>query len=232
MSEASVSSAPAFEEARRGHSPALHHQFEDLAQQHEADEMGMWLFLATEVLFFGGLFLAYSLYRLQDEAAFAAASHHMDLWLGTANTAVLLCSSLTMALAVHAAQSSQRKLLEGMLGATMTLGVVFLCIKSSEYYHKYVEHLAPLFGLPFEYDGPGPEHAQMFFGLYFVMTGIHALHMIVGLGVMSWLVWKARRGGLLGDFSAPVHITGLYWHFVDIVWVFLFPFLYLIGAHE
>lgn len=232
MADASVSSAPAFEETRRGHSPALHHQFEDLAQQHEADEMGMWLFLATEVLFFGGLFLGYSLYRLQDEEAFAAASHHMDLWLGTANTAVLLCSSLTMALAVHAAQSSQRKLLEGMLGATMTLGVVFLCIKSYEYYHKYVEHLAPLFSLPFDYDGPAPEHAQMFFGLYFVMTGIHALHMIVGLGVMSWLLWNARRGGLLGDFSAPVQITGLYWHFVDIVWVFLFPFLYLIGAHE
>jgi cytochrome c oxidase subunit 3 len=233
MADATVArDATSGEEHGSGHSPALHHQFEDLAQQHEADEMGMWLFLATEILFFGGLFLAYSLYRLQDEAAFAAASHHMDLWWGAGNTAVLLCSSLSMALAVHAAQSSDRRLLELMLGATMILGTVFLCIKAYEYHHKYVEHLMPLFGLPFEYDGPSPEHAQMFFGLYFVMTGVHALHMIIGLGVLIWLFVHARRGGLLGDFSAPVHITGLYWHFVDIVWVFLFPFLYLIGAHE
>jgi len=134
MADATVARAAASgEEHGRGHSAALHHQFEDLAQQHEADEMGMWLFLATEILFFGGLFLAYSLYRLQDEAAFAAASHHMDLWWGAGNTAVLLCSSLTMAMAVHAAQSSQRKLLEVMLGATMILGTVFLCIKAYEY---------------------------------------------------------------------------------------------------
>ncbi|HXT60505.1 MAG TPA: cytochrome c oxidase subunit 3 [Pirellulales bacterium] len=232
MSDLPLSPAPASHAGHgAGRSPALHHQFEDLAQQHEAGEMGMWMFLATEVMFFGGMFLTYSLYRMQDEAAFAAASHQMDLWWGTANTAVLLTSSLMMASAVHAAQTSQRKLLEGMLLATMALGTVFLCIKGYEYYEKYREGHMPLFGLPFRYDGPSPEHAEMFFGLYFIMTGIHALHMLIGLGLLLWLWAHARRGGLLGEFSAPVHITGLYWHFVDIVWVFLFPFLYLIGAH-
>lgn len=232
MSDAAATHGPAADASQdHGHSPALHHQFEDISQQSEADEMGMWLFLATEIMFFGGMFLAYSLYRLQDEAAFAAASHHMDLLWGTINTAVLLCSSLTMALAVHAAQNSQQKLLEPLLAATMVLGAVFLGIKGYEYHHKYVEGLMPLFGLPFRYDGPSPEHAEMFFGLYFLMTGVHAFHMVIGLGLLAWLLSKSQRGGLLGDFATPVHVVGLYWHFVDIVWVFLFPFLYLIGAH-
>jgi cytochrome c oxidase subunit III len=212
-------------------SSALAHQFDDLEQQHEADELGMWLFLVTEIMFFGGLFLAYTIYRMEDEAAFAAASHHLDLFLGTLNTAVLLVSSLTMALAVEAAKTSRHQRLVRLLIATLILGSVFLGIKGIEYHHKYEHGLMPILGLPFEWTGPSAGHAELFFDLYFVMTGIHALHMIIGLGIMAILVAKAARGGLLGDFSAPVHITGLYWHFVDIVWVFLFPFLYLIGAH-
>jgi cytochrome c oxidase subunit 3 len=209
---------------------AVAHQFDDLEQQNESGELGMWLFLCTEVMFFGGLFLAYTIYRTQDEATFAAASRELDFWWGTINTVVLLTSSLTIALATHAAESMQRKNLMWLLTATMTLGSVFLGIKGMEYYHKYQHHLMPLMGLPFEWHGPAAGHAEMFFDLYFALTGLHALHMIIGLGILLVLLIKASRGGLLGDFAAPVRITGLYWHFVDIVWVFLFPLLYLIGA--
>lgn len=209
---------------------ALAHQFDDLKQQHEADELGMWLFLSTEIMFFGGLFLAYTIYRTQDEAAFAASSHQLDLLLGTINTAVLLCSSLTMALAVFAAETLQRRKLVGLLAVTMVLGCVFLGIKGIEYFHKYEHGLMPILGLPFDWSGPSPGHAEMFFDLYFLMTGVHALHMLIGLGVLLILLIKSSRGGLLGVLSTPVHLSGLYWHFVDIVWVFLFPLLYLIGA--
>jgi cytochrome c oxidase subunit III len=209
---------------------ALAHQFDDLKQQHDSDELGMWLFLSTEIMFFGGLFLAYTIYRTQDEAVFAAASHELDLFLGALNTVVLLSSSLTMALAVLAAETFKRQKLVVLLAVTMVLGSVFLGIKGIEYYHKYEHGLMPLAGLPFNWQGPSRGHAELFFDLYFLMTGVHALHMLIGLGVLLVLLGKASRGGLLGDFSAPVHLTGLYWHFVDIVWVFLFPLLYLIGA--
>lgn len=218
--------------AHPAHGPVAH-QFDDLEQQREADELGMWTFLGTEILFFGGVFLAYTLYRLRDEAGFAEASATMSLWLGALNTAVLLCSSLTAALAVHAGETSRRGMLIVCLALTMVLGAVFLGIKSYEYYEKYEEHHMPLFGLPFEYHGEAkPETAQLFFNLYFLMTGIHAIHMVIGMGVFTVMLVKALRGGLLGEYSTPVHIAGLYWHFVDIVWVFLFPFLYLIGARH
>ncbi|HJT35899.1 MAG TPA: cytochrome c oxidase subunit 3 [Pirellulales bacterium] len=207
------------------------HQCDTLDQQRHAGELGMWTFLATEVMFFGGVFLAYTLYRMEHEAAFAEASGKMDLTLGTINTAVLLCSSLTMALAVHAAETARRAMLVACLTATMILGGAFLGIKFTEYYHKYEERLIP-FLPPFDYAGPDRDEAAMFFDLYFVMTGIHALHMVIGLGLLAVLLAKAARGGLLGDYSSPVHVSGLYWHFVDIVWVFLFPFLYLIGARQ
>jgi cytochrome c oxidase subunit 3 len=210
---------------------ALAHQFDDLEQQHAADELGIWLFLATEIMFFGGMFLAYAVYRRQDEAAFAAASGRLDLWLGAINTAVLLCSSLTMALAVHAAEAAQRKHLIAFLSLTMFLGTIFLGIKGYEYHHKYESGLMPLAGLRFVWEGASAGHAQMFFNLYFLLTGVHALHMLIGLGVLAVLAIKACRGGLLGAFAAPVNVTGLYWHFVDIVWVFLFPFLYLVRGH-
>lgn len=211
---------------------ALAHHFDNLPQQHMASEVGMWLFLCTEIMFFGGVFLIYAIYRMQDEHTFALASRELDLTLGTINTVVLLGSSLTMVMAVDSARSSRAKELPRYLIATMVLGTVFLAIKGLEYYHKYEHHLMPIRGLIFDWHGPAPGHAEQFFILYFVMTGIHALHMIIGIGMLIVLLWMARRGGLLGDFSMPVHCIGLYWHFVDIVWVFLFPLLYLIGAHH
>jgi cytochrome c oxidase subunit 3 len=214
---------------RHLHPPALAHQFDDLVQQREASTLGMWVFLGTEVLFFGGLFLTYAVYRASYGDAFAFASHELDVTLGTINTAVLITSSLTMALAVHAAQMGQRKLLMTLLLATMALGVVFLGIKSVEYYEKFTQHHIPGPGFQFE-----PEYfrnAQLFFSLYFVMTGLHALHMIIGLAVMAWMLVWSWNGTITRDYFSPIEISGLYWHFVDIIWIFLFPLLYLIGRH-
>jgi cytochrome c oxidase subunit 3 len=214
-----------------GHSaaPALAHHFDNLEQQREATTLGMWVFLVTEVLFFGGLFLVYSVYRAWYPDAFAAASHELDIVLGTTNTAVLITSSLTMALAVHAAQLGQRKLLLMFLVFTMVLGTAFLGIKSIEYYHKFVEHHVP--GPHFQFEREYFRHAQLFFSLYFLMTGLHALHMIIGLGIMTWMFIWAWRGVITSDYYSPIEISGLYWHFVDIVWIFLFPLLYLLGRH-
>jgi len=208
------------------HGP-LAHQFNNLEQQREADELGMWLFLVTEIMFFGGLFLAYIVYRLADEKAFVQGSHHLDLTLGTINTGVLLLSSLLMALAVRAAEHSRRGALIGLLLGTIILGSAFLGIKFYEYFHKYEEQLVP--GMAAYQALPRP-HEKIFINLYFVMTGVHAVHMIIGIAVLSTMTTIAARGGLTGSRSTPVHVAGLYWHFVDIVWVYLFPFLYLVGA--
>ena len=208
---------------------ALAHHFNNLHQQRAAAELGMWIFVATEVMFFGGLFCAYFAYHSWYPQGFAAGSETMDVLLGTINTGVLLTSSLTMALAVHAAEHGQRKSLIGLLIATVVLGVVFLGIKSYEYHHKYVEHLIPFAGLPFQFAQTGPDGVAEFINLYFVMTGLHAFHMIVGLGVLLDLTTMAWRGGLLRERSTLVYNTGLYWHFVDLVWVYLFPFFYLVA---
>jgi cytochrome c oxidase subunit III len=211
------------------HPPALAHHFDNLEQQAEATTLGMWVFLVTEVLFFGGLFLVYLIYRSWYPGAFAAASHELDVTLGTINTVVLITSSLTMALAVHASQEGQRKLLMMFLVLTMLLGLTFLGIKSVEYYHKFAEHHVP--GPGFQFEKEYFRNAQLFFSLYFVMTGLHALHMIIGLGIMTWMLIWSWRGVITDDYYSPIEISGLYWHFVDIVWIFLFPLLYLIGRH-
>ena len=213
--------------------PAAHglqHQFESPEQQKEASALGMWVFLVTEILFFGGLFLAYTIYRWQNARGFAHASLHMDIALGTVNTAVLICSSLTMAMAVHSAATGRRKPLAGFLVATMLLGGVFLGIKAVEYTDHIRHHLLP--GPGFRYPVPADARAaEMFFSLYFAMTGLHALHMLVGLGLLTTLLVLARRGRFTAEYHTPVEVSGLYWHFVDIVWIFLFPLLYLIGRH-
>jgi cytochrome c oxidase subunit 3 len=211
------------------HHPALAHHFDDLAQQREAATLGMWMFLVTEILFFGGIFAAYAVYRNWYPDAFAAGSHELDVTLGTINTAVLITSSLTMALAVHAAQLGQRRLLLMFLAATTILGAVFLGIKGVEYYHKFVEHHVP--GPGFVFEGPHAGNVEIFFSLYFVMTGLHALHMIIGIGIMSVMMWFSWRGDITPEYYSPIEISGLYWHFVDIVWIFLFPLLYLLGRH-
>jgi cytochrome c oxidase subunit 3 len=208
---------------------SLAHHFDSLEQQRDATTLGMWVFLTTEVLFFGGLFMVYSVYRSWYPDAFAAASRELDLVLGTVNTAVLITSSLTMALAVHAAQTGRRGLLLTFLVVTMILGATFLGIKSVEYYHKFAEHHVP--GPGFQFEKEYFRHAQLFFSLYFMMTGLHALHMIIGIGIMLWMFSWSWRGTITAEYSSPIEISGLYWHFVDIVWIFLFPLLYLLGRH-
>jgi len=210
--------------AAAAHEPALKHHFDDLGQQKEAATLGMWLFLATELLFFGGLFAAYLLYRVGE------ASRTLDLTLGSVNTLVLIGSSLTMALGVHAAATGQRRLLMAFIVLTMLLGAVFLGIKGVEYYDKIVHHHVP--GPSFHFEGPAPERAQLFFSLYFAMTGLHALHMVIGLGIMTVILLMAWRGRFSATWYTPVEISGLYWHFVDIIWIFLFPLLYLVDRHS
>jgi cytochrome c oxidase subunit III len=227
------------------HSAHVAHHFDDAEQQFGAASLGMWAFLATEVLFFGGMFAGYALYRFWYPVEFIAASHRLDMWLGMTNTAVLLTSSLMMALAVNAAQTNDRQATIRFLSLTILLGSVFLGIKAYEYRHKFVEHLVP--GHAFHWAEehlPGksspdaaadsaasvvdPLNVQLFFSFYFALTGLHAIHMIIGIGLLSVLILMARRDAFSSEYYTPVEVTGLYWHFVDIVWVFLFPLLYLV----
>jgi cytochrome c oxidase subunit 3 len=191
----------------------------------------MWLFLVTEIMFFGGAFVAYVIYRSKFPQAFEAASHHLNVKMGAFNTAVLIGSSLTMALSIWAAQVNKRKLIVLFLILTMVFGATFLVVKAFEYKEKFDHHLVP--GAAFHWEGEaalkGP--AEIFYSLYFILTGIHALHMVIGLGLLTWLLVTAWRGAYDSRYYNPLEITGLYWHFVDIVWIFLFPLLYLLGAH-
>jgi len=284
------------------HPPGLQHQFEDMKQQEESVSIGMWMFLVQEIMFFGGLFTVYLVFRSRFPFAFAAGSNHLDAFWGGLNTLVLIVSSLTMALTVYYAQKGNRNMQVILILFTMFFGAVFLGVKVVEYTDKWEHGLVPVTGwnkrtkeaahtrneplaLPFETRasaatsaGAAEEHhpnprgefmipekdlelvkqndryltdaerigyfsngvldknkfrdkVRIFFWIYFVMTGLHALHMIVGLGLMSWLLWKAWSGIFSHDYFAPVEMSGLYWHFVDIVWIFLFPLLYLLGRH-
>jgi len=214
---------------RHTHSAARAHQFDDAGQQRDAVTMGMWVFLVTEIMFFGALFTAYVVYRTLYPAAFAVASRALDITLGTLNTAVLLVSSFTMAVAVFGSQTGRRRLLVGGWALTIALGIVFLAIKIYEYYQKYVERHIP--GPSFAFPAPYTEPAKMYFTLYFAMTGLHAAHMIVGCGLLTVLIVMAWRGRFTPEYHSPVELSGLYWHFVDIIWIFLYPLLYLIGRH-
>ncbi len=205
----------------------LAHHFESFAQQQEASFFGMWLFLVQEILFFGGLFTAYIVYRTSHPEAFALGSHELDIQLGAINTAVLIGSSLTMALAVWAAQVGKNKAIVLFIILTILLGGVFLGIKTVEYSHKWHEHHVP--GPNFEWDGPEAPNVHMFFNLYFAMTGLHALHMVVGMVILVVIAIWAWRGAFTPENHNLVEGMGLYWHFVDIVWIFLFPLLYLLG---
>jgi cytochrome c oxidase subunit 3 len=202
------------------------HQFDSAEQQQEAATLGMWVFLTTEVLFFGAMFLGYAVYRSMYPAAFGEASRHLDIVLGSINTAVLLCSSLTMALAIHATRLGSGKASIALLASTMTLGAVFLAIKFYEYFEKYKEGLIP--GLHFDWHGTDGRHAAIFFIFYFIMTGMHALHMVIGISLMAVLARFSMKGRFSTRYYTPLEMGGLYWHFVDIVWVFLFPLLYLV----
>ena len=303
------------------HPPGLQHQFEDMGQQQESASIGMWMFLVQEIMFFGGLFTVYLVFRSKFPMAFAAGSNHLNVYWGAGNTVVLIVSSLTMALAVHYAQLGKRMAQVVLIILTMILGATFLGVKAIEYTDKYHEGIVPVTGLNMRTarhsgeDAPdnipqdpdsqekqslnSPNSAQnqkgasgeahtagghvehkyvnpsgnflwtdtslaelaqrenylteaekigyfsngqidpnkfrdkvrIFYWIYFAMTGLHALHMIIGLGLMTWLLWKAWLGTFTADYYSPVEMSGLYWHFVDIVWIFLFPLLYLLGRH-
>ena len=251
--------------AHAAHHPALQHHFDTMGQQKEAAVIGMWVFLLTEILFFGGLFMAYMLYRTWYFDAFAEASRSLSLFWGGLNTAVLIGSSLTMAMAVRSAQTNQRKATVNWLILTTVLGCVFLGVKVIEYADKFEHHHVPGYNFqwaaehetaPAEGAAAGAAHeaapaaagagehrqlslnaeqlqltTQIYFSLYFTMTGLHALHMIIGIGLMSVITWMAWKGKFDGEYYTPVEMSGLYWHFVDIVWIFLFPLLYLVERH-
>jgi cytochrome c oxidase subunit III len=229
--------------------PQHRHHFETKEQQREAATFGMWLFLLTEIMFFGGLFFAYLLYRNWYHDAFVVSSNQLSIPLGAANTAILISSGFFMALAVWAAEVQKKSLLVIFLVLTTVFGVAFLGIKAVEYHEKWEKHHIP--GAHFdvsEFINPpvnpktgkltekplAPDMAQktqVFFFLYFAMTGMHAFHMILGIGLLFWLTWRANRGEFSAGYVAPIENFGLYWHFVDIVWLFLFPLLYLINRH-
>jgi len=212
------------------HHPALQHHFDSLEQQAEASTLGMWVFLVTEIMFFGGLFMAYIIYRTWYPLAFEEGSHHLSIALGGFNPAVLIGSSLTMAMAVHAAQTGSRRGQIVFLILTILLGSTFLGVKVIEYAERFSSHLIP--GHGFQWHGQAnPRNVEIFYSLYFTMTGLHALHMVVGIGIMLVILWMAWRNKFSPAYYSPVEVSGLYWHFVDIVWIFLFPLLYLLGRH-
>jgi cytochrome c oxidase subunit 3 len=233
--------------------PELRHHFADVEQQRNAASLGMWWFLGTEIMFFGGMFCAYLVYRRWYFPVFAAASRSLSLPIGTFNTTVLICSSLTVAMSVRAAQLGNRKLQVKMLLLTLLFGLAFLGIKTKEWGDKYKEHHIPtfaefnvhdlieenqqLFGLHKLQNDPVKlrekeaeiqQHSKLFFSLYFALTGMHAIHMIVGVGIFICITWMAYKGRFTPEYHTPLEIAGLYWHFVDIVWIYLFPLLYLI----
>jgi cytochrome c oxidase subunit III len=206
----------------------LYEQFSDLEQQRESSVAGMWIFIASEIMFFGGLFLAFTVYRLNYIHAFNEASEHLNLPLATFNTAVLFTSGLTMALAAATNKLGWKISTLLLLILTILLGALFLAIKALEYNEDWHKGLFP--GPAFTGTGSDPDHAQLFLILYFLMTGFHALHLIIGIGVILIMLLLTWRGWINSRHFMPLDITGIYWHFVDLVWIFIFPLLYLLGA--
>lgn len=211
--------------------PPVSHHFVDLHQQEEAEKLGMWTFLITEVMFFGALFTAYVVYRNMYPEAFMLASSKLNWQLGGLNTLVLIVSSLTMAMAIRGAQTAKRGVMLWNIVLTMILGATFLVVKYFEYKSKWEHHLMPGPSFDVEAFGQWGNQARIFFSIYFAMTGLHAFHMIVGLVLMTWVFVKAKNGHFTPQRYVGIEISGLYWHFVDLVWIFLFPMLYLLGAH-
>ena len=208
------------------HEPFLQHHFTTADQQFEAGKIGMWLFLVTEVLLFGGLFVSYGLMQSKHSLAFYEAHHHLDRILGFVNTVVLLLSSFTMVMAVHSAQTDRRKRLIAFLVLTLVFAGVFLGIKYIEYSHKFHEGLLP--GKFYSHKGDTVPGQFLFFGFYFMMTGLHGIHILGGMGAILWVLRRAAKGHFSSRFYTPVDLVGLYWHLVDLIWIYLFPLLYLI----
>jgi len=210
-----------------GHPEFLQHHFVSAEQQFDAAKMGMWMFLITEILLFSGMFVAYTVYRVWHPEVFVTASSALDWKLGALNTVVLLLSSLTVALAIRSIQEDNQKNLVRYLWVTVVCALGFMVIKSIEYSSKFSHGIFPGAG----YDSHDlPEHYinPIFFSIYFIMTGIHGFHVVIGIGIMLWLIVKAKRGRFSSEWYTPVELSGLYWHLVDLIWIFLFPLLYLI----
>ncbi|WP_456427911.1 cytochrome c oxidase subunit 3 family protein [Rhodocaloribacter sp.] len=217
------------------HPPHLHHHFVSSEQQFDASKMGMWLFLITEILLFSGMFVAYTVYRVWHPEVFDMSAELLDWRLGGLNTLVLLASSLTVALSIHYIQNDNRKGLLINLIITLVCAGIFMTVKYFEYTGKFAHGVFP--GASFAPHGVANGHdyaafnvpyAAQFFSIYFVMTGIHGIHVLVGMGVFTWIIIRARKGHFSSEYYTPVELTGLYWHLVDIIWIFLFPLLYLI----
>jgi cytochrome c oxidase subunit 3 len=207
----------------------LREQFSTPEQQRETATAGMWIFLMSEVLLFGALFTAFTMYRISRPHAFDLGSKDMEVILGSLNTAVLICSSYTMALAVHSAETGRQNRLMFFLLLTMVIGTIFIGIKFTEYYLHYQDHKVP--GFWFEEHASGAANIQMFFVFYFIMTGLHAIHMLIGIGILAVLFLRALAGRFSAEYHSPVDFGGLYWHFIDIVWVFLYAIFYIPGLH-
>jgi cytochrome c oxidase subunit 3 len=213
--------------AEQDHPQFLQHHFNDMGQQFDATKIGMWLFLVTEVLLFGGLFVGYGIMRAKHPEAFMAAHHHLNRAMGAANTIVLLVSSFTMVMGVWAAQTSRKKLLILFLVLTLLCAGTFLGVKFFEYQHKFVEGLLP--GSFYTHQGDTVPGQFMFFSFYFMMTGLHGIHVLCGMGAITWLLRRAIRGDFNASYYGPVDLVGLYWHLVDMIWIYLFPLMYLIS---
>lgn len=209
------------------HPAHLAHHFSTSEQQRDSAKLGLWIFLVTEILLFGGLFVAYAVYRAWNPDMFYNAHKALDLTLGTVNTIILISSSLTMALAIRSIQLDRKEVSWYFLLATFALALAFLVIKYFEYSHKI--HLGQLPGKFYTYTGIEGHNPHIFFTIYFTMTGLHALHILGGMSVIGWIAFKMSKNQYSAHYYTPVELAGLYWHFVDLVWIYLFPLLYLIG---
>jgi cytochrome c oxidase subunit III len=219
-------------DGHHGHDdPTLQHHFATKEQQFDTSKIGMWLFLTTEILMFGGLFVGFGLMQAKFPEAFLQAHHHLDKSLGALNTIVLLVSSWTMVMGVNAAQTNQQQKTVRYLVITILLACVFLVIKYVEYSHKFADHLLPgmFYGHQAEDLIKGTHGYATFFAFYFMMTGLHGIHVLVGIGLLSWLAVRAKRGDFTSEYYTPVDLVGLYWHVVDMIWIYLFPLYYLIS---
>jgi cytochrome c oxidase subunit 3 len=208
-------------------SPHLQHHFADLQQQRESAKLGMWIFLVTEILLFGGLFCFYAIYRAWNPDVFYNAHRVLDIRLGTLNTVVLITSSLTIALAIRSIQLGWKGRSLLLLICTFLLALTFLIVKYFEYSHKF--HLGQLPGKYYTYSGIEGTNPHIFFSAYFLMTGLHGIHVIAGMSLIGWLIFRTRRGDFSAEWYTPVEMTGLYWHLVDLIWIYLFPLFYLVG---
>ena len=231
MADSTTVSAAAPHEAHAHHPPHLHHHFVSSEQQFDAAKMGIWLFLITEVLLFSGMFVAYTVYRVWHPEVFADVSTLLDWRLGGLNTLVLLASSFTVALSIHFAQKNEMEKVTVLLILTLLCALAFMVVKYFEYSAKF-EH-GIFAGAAYHphgeaYEGFDIPYAPQFFSIYFVMTGIHGFHVLIGMGIFAWLITRVIRGHFSSEYYTPIELSGLYWHLVDIIWIFLFPLLYLI----